>query len=249
MAINRFNNKLDSFMINIDSVFSNIEKSLRKIKKYDNLLEEINTSSSTNRGLDLDKFRNLSIDCNVLANSPNYNMVCFVCRKNCYENLNIQYKQEICRSCEHKTDQHSILQKHFEKKIKIFKALPRDLEENQSDFVHISIKEFVSKKKSSYMQFIDDEKERLLSSLRSLEKSTETGENFFKIIKESLIDAKNVILKTFTINNETSPSNLVNEEKESSKEANKIVLEIVESLIQGMYNFKAFIIDLGYFCT
>ena len=237
MASNHFNIKLDSFMISIDSSLSNIEKTLRRIKKYDNLLEELNTSSSTKRGLNLDKFRNLSIDCNVLAPSPNYNMVCFVCRKNCYVHLNSQFKEENCRSCHHQTEQHAILQQHFEKTKYIIKALPRDLEgveENQSDFVQSSIKDFVSKKKRSCVQFIDDEKERLLSSLRNLEKSSETGDNFFKIIKESLIDTRNIIFKTSTINNETSSLNLVNEEKEGSKEANRIVLEIVEGLIQGL---------------
>ena len=142
MARNHFNIKLDSFMISIDSSLSNIEKTLRRIKKYDHLLEEQNVSSSTKSGINLNKFRNLSIDCNVLATSPNYNMVCFVCRKNCYEHLNSQFKEEICRSCHHQTEQHAILQQYFKKAKFPLKALPSDLEdveENQNDFVFSSM--------------------------------------------------------------------------------------------------------------
>ena len=236
---NYYSTRLCSCMISIDFRLLILENNFRKIKKYDHLLNELNNSSLNKSELNLNKFKDHSIDCNALSKSSDYNNICFVCRNNCSETT----KEGNCRTCEHKKDQHALLQQKFKFKTLSVKAMPRDLEDGldtQSHIAHSSIKEFLLNKKEACEQLIDEEKNNLSSSLKELEKTSEV-EDFFKVIKQSLIEPRNELLErrrlALTQNDQTSFLNLTNEEIECSKKANRIVLDIIEILIQGLFCF------------
>jgi len=152
-------------------------------------------------------------------------------------------KDDNCNSCEHKKEQHAILNKKFEiKKLKI-KALPDSLEneiDNKSSQVHSAIKDFLINKKKAFTHHVVEEGKKLSSSLKNLDNSSEK-EDFLKIIKETLINPRNIILEkksqTQITKNETSLFNTINDEIECFKKANRMVLEIIEKLIRGMLYF------------
>jgi hypothetical protein len=244
MTVNYNSRKFESCMISIDNTLFILEKTYRKIKTYDHLLDELNISSSNIDGLHFNKFRNISIYCNELTYSLDYSSVCFVCRKNCYEHLNsYKIKDEKCRLCEHNTEQHAILQQKFKMGNFKIKVLPDGFEDeidNQNSSDHNTIIDFLSAEKKACRQFLDEERKKLFSSLKYLEKLSEKND-FFKIIKEILINPRNNILEQkrhvqFT-NNEASSFYKIKEEIECSKEANRMVLEIIERLILSVLYF------------
>jgi hypothetical protein len=247
MAINYNSRNFESHMINVNSTLLNLENAYRRIKIYDHLLDELNSSS--NKGeLNLNKFRSLSIYSNLLTDSSDYNNVCFVCRKNCFEHLNGEMKDENCNSCEHKKEQHAILQQKFEIKTSKIKVLPDGLEneiDNKSSQVHSAINDFLISEKKACTQLLDEEGKKLFSSLRNLENSSEK-EDFFKIIKEALINPRNIILEKKSqaqvTKNETTLIYTIDYEipdvlQQCCKEANGMVLEIIEKWIRSKLYF------------
>jgi hypothetical protein len=234
MATNDDNQKLESCKIRIVKTLLDLEKAYKTIKIYDRLLDELNKDES-----DSNKFKNQSISCNELTNSPNNNRICIVCMKNCSEKSE-NSEDENCKSCMHKTE-HSILQHKFEIRNPEIKVLPDDSKketDNQFSFDRGQINDFLSTERQSYLKFIGDKKKKLSEFFKpELQQSSEKND-FPKIIKVTLLERK-----TFLEQEHQAPKTnnedpfLTNEENEwCSKEANRIILEMIEELTSGILN-------------